>query len=343
MRYRVARTAEVAIIIVLFRWLASWPLMEIVRMVNFPQIPFQEIDSSNGGVLVELIIVFFCLAGMAIVCDRYLSVSLETCALRWKMRDDVAGATILALGSSLPEILIFVCTLVKGHDAETMGVSSVIGSGLITFLVLPALCTLVCPSDSVLLKRRPIALDVVTYSLSLLTLYLFFDVNGFFSWKALVLVALYVVFLIVVYFSPKVRYHIRLNRLGRLTQPSTETSLENDCDETMARSLMDSGYDSDGESSPDYEGPHFLVKAILCTTAPLRFLVQLTCPSCGTGERWESLYPITFLTSFSWTLIFSDVLVDVFLRWITLIGGSRKSPYYVFFGFSIVAVRYDSH
>lgn len=40
------------------------------------------------------------------ICDGFLILSLETMCVRWHLREDVAGATFMALGSAAPEIVV---------------------------------------------------------------------------------------------------------------------------------------------------------------------------------------------------------------------------------------------
>ena len=54
--------------------------------------------------IIALILVIF--VALAIVCDDYLCLSLERICHKYKVPDDVAGASLLALGSSAPEIAI---------------------------------------------------------------------------------------------------------------------------------------------------------------------------------------------------------------------------------------------
>eukprot|EP00754_Rhynchopus_humris_P020622 Rhum_TRINITY_DN14706_c24_g1::Rhum_TRINITY_DN14706_c24_g1_i1::g.112106::m.112106 len=53
----------------------------------------EKIDNHAFGVLLEAFIFMMSFLALAIVCDDYLVLSLETLCVRWGVREDVAGAT----------------------------------------------------------------------------------------------------------------------------------------------------------------------------------------------------------------------------------------------------------
>eukprot|EP01052_Picozoa_sp_SAG31_P040861 SAG31_NODE_6035_length_2199_cov_1.148095_1_plen_70_part_00 len=58
------------------------------------------------GILLEVFMLLVSFVGLAIVCDDHMVVALETLCVRWNVREDVAGASFLAIGSAAPEIVI---------------------------------------------------------------------------------------------------------------------------------------------------------------------------------------------------------------------------------------------
>jgi Ca2+/Na+ antiporter len=79
----------------------------------------------------------------------------------------------MAFGSAAPEIVVNAVTTIKqasatgpensSHDAPSIGVGAIIGSGIIAFLLIPGLCALSVHDDiQLLLKRRPLLRDVGT-------------------------------------------------------------------------------------------------------------------------------------------------------------------------------------
>ncbi|EOD22371.1 hypothetical protein EMIHUDRAFT_123760, partial [Emiliania huxleyi CCMP1516] len=149
---------------------------------------FDLIDHHPLGIAVELVIAVYSFVGIAATADGPLAQSLETLCQRWRVPEDVAGASFMAFGGSAPEIIVAAVSTMKasvamqGHhrtalDAEahsayatSLGISSVVGSGMLAFTLIPGLCALVVPR-TLRLKRRPVVRDAAGYLLSLALLH----------------------------------------------------------------------------------------------------------------------------------------------------------------------------
>ena len=69
---------------------------------------------TNGGVVVWFLCIIYVFLGVAIICDDYFVVALEDIVRILKMREDVAGATFMAAGSSAPEFAtVCITTLIR--------------------------------------------------------------------------------------------------------------------------------------------------------------------------------------------------------------------------------------
>merc|ERR1719320_576395 len=97
------------------------------------------------GLALEVLVLIYSFAGLAIVCDDYMVPALETLCVRWGVQEDVAGATFMAFGSAAPEIIINAVQTIKsrlnnptngppsGQDDVALGIGAIIGSGMIAF------------------------------------------------------------------------------------------------------------------------------------------------------------------------------------------------------------------
>ncbi|CAD7938652.1 unnamed protein product [Amoebophrya sp. A120] len=157
------------------------------------------IDHNPWGLAFELCLFLYAFGGLAIAAD-HLCNAMETLCDHLKVREDVAGATFMALGGSIPEICINVIVSVKAavahHHTTTstkpshqnnswevlaahrpnqvaLGIGAILGSGLIAFCIIPACCVLFSSSEtkSLSLNRRPFLRDVSAYLVSLGILY----------------------------------------------------------------------------------------------------------------------------------------------------------------------------
>jgi K+-dependent Na+/Ca+ exchanger-like protein len=198
-----------------FRVCVWWQRMSSSCEGGWEDICLASIDGTWWGVTIEVIVFLYSMLAIAIVADEYLVVSLETLCVRWHVREDVAGATFMAFGSAAPEIIINAITTVRGSSQTDLGVSAIIGSGMIAFLVIPA-CSIIfvnpdeLGSDHLKLKRRPLLRDIVSYGSSLALLCWFFQDGVIGLAEAAVLVGGYILYVLVVVVSPKIRRHYQL-------------------------------------------------------------------------------------------------------------------------------------
>ena len=184
----------------------------------------EQIDCHTWGIVVEVILFVYCFAGLAVVCDDHLVVSLETLCVRWEVREDIAGASFMAFGSAAPEIIVNVVSTLKSvskgappasdidtcpkcqeaGSASALGVSAIIGSGIIAFSLIPGMCGLFA-GQTLLLKRRPLARDVGTYTISLILLVWFISDSEVSQAESAILLSIYVIYIIVLYTAPMCR------------------------------------------------------------------------------------------------------------------------------------------
>lgn len=299
---------------------------------------WEVMDNHWWGYLVEVVLLLQCFVGLAIVCDEYMVPSLETLCRRWGIREDVAGATFMAFGSAAPEIIVNAVATIQSMNAGTtgdaqttnLGVSAILGSGMIAFSMIPATCAF-SSEKPLMLKRRPLLRDEGFYMLSLLSLiYVIWDGLVVFS-ECVMLVAVYVMYLSVVIFASPVRRYYRKWRgliIKRdtsfrsekitvvsgidLQQPLINTAGEPiSAAEEASRGL----FDIDEEESDSAIG-----KAIKVFAYPLSCIFKITCPNAEEGARFENFYLLTFMMTFVWVSVFSFLLSSIIERWVALSG-----------------------
>jgi Ca2+/Na+ antiporter len=185
-------------------------------------LPWENIDQGDWaffGIAIQVFVLLYSFMGLAIICDDHLVPALDTLCYVWGIPEDVAGATFMAFGSAAPEIVIAAVSTAQAalaagdaedmdaaNDATSLGVSSVIGSGLIAFSLIPAVCGLVQAPGQVLdLKRRPLLRDELAYFFSLLALMYIIADGVVHTWEAATLVVIYIIYLLVIVFSHSIR------------------------------------------------------------------------------------------------------------------------------------------
>ena len=73
-------------------------------ILEFPNDPFTQNQRQHGAVVLNFLVAFYMFWAVAVVCDGYFVPSLEVICDKLGLQTDVAGATLMALGSSAPEL-----------------------------------------------------------------------------------------------------------------------------------------------------------------------------------------------------------------------------------------------
>lgn len=128
---------------------------------------------------------------LAIVCDEFFVPALDVIIEKLDLQDDVAGATFMAAGGSAPELFTSVIGVFVSFD--DVGIGTIVGSAVFNILFVIGMCALF--SKTVLtLTWWPLFRDCFFYSVSLITLILFFRDNQIHWAEALVLFMFYIAY-----------------------------------------------------------------------------------------------------------------------------------------------------
>jgi K+-dependent Na+/Ca+ exchanger-like protein len=136
-----------------------------------------------------LLLTFFVLA---VICDEFFVPALDVIAEKWKLPSDVAGATLMAIGSSAPELAIAFIAVFRGVGHTDIGAGTIVGSAIFNILVITGAAAIFKTAK---LRWQPVARDLFFYSLSIITLsFVFWDGRVTIT-ESLLFVVLYVVYL----------------------------------------------------------------------------------------------------------------------------------------------------
>jgi small-conductance mechanosensitive channel len=136
------------------------------------------------------IAVLYLLIALAIVCDDFFCPSLDVLADWMNLSPDVAGATLMAAGSSAPELFT---SAVGTFQRSDVGFGTVVGSAVFNVLFVVGICVLV---TKIPLKITwwPLMRDSFFYLVTIVVLAIFFGVNSpnvIEFWESLILVLMY--------------------------------------------------------------------------------------------------------------------------------------------------------
>lgn len=142
------------------------------------------------AVSLVLLVVSFLVIG--VVTRRYLLPSLENIARWLKLSDSIAGATLLAFGTSAPELFTASITLLFLQSTPSFGIGTIVGSALFQILVVIGFAALVRGQP---LRWRPVMRDGIAYAVAVLLLYFFARDGVFTAYEGAGFVGSYLVYL----------------------------------------------------------------------------------------------------------------------------------------------------
>jgi len=147
--------------------------------------------------------IFYMMAGLAIVCDEFFVPALECFVDEFGISMDVAGATFMAAGGSMPEL--FTSFIATFQESE-VGFVAIVGSAVFNVLFVIAVCA-IASTEVLSLTWWPLARDCSFYVIALLTVAFVFSVsskNKIEHWEAIILLLEYVSYCCFMKFNGKV-------------------------------------------------------------------------------------------------------------------------------------------
>ena len=104
-------------------------------------------------VVLALLAMAYLVWALAIICDDYLMPALEDICELVKLSPEAAGATVLAFGSSSPEI--FMNTFGAATGDQELSLSGLLGGAIISVGLIPAVCSYFVPGGGGIVLERP--------------------------------------------------------------------------------------------------------------------------------------------------------------------------------------------
>lgn len=92
---------------------------------------------------------------MAKIVDEYFVGSLDKISTKLNLSSDAAGATLMAMGSSAPELFIALIAVLKSGEHGAIGMGTIVGSAILIYLLLQVL--LLWPKNQKYLGKEPFA------------------------------------------------------------------------------------------------------------------------------------------------------------------------------------------
>jgi len=134
-------------------------------------------EESNMGWIgfpIWVLLAVYLMAGQFVICEEYFVPILAQLGNRLKMEEDVQGATLLAVGSSSPELFTALIGAILYPEAN-VGPSTNVGSAVFNLCVIIGLSAIFAPR-SVKLQMVPFLRDSICYMVGLVILYMSYAV-----------------------------------------------------------------------------------------------------------------------------------------------------------------------
>jgi len=143
--------------------------------------------------IVSLIIIALCVWVLSIITDTFFIESLDVISMRMQLPPSVAGASLMAMGSSAPELAIALLSLFSGGGEHSdVGIGTIVGSAVFNILIITGVSAMAMPAK---VQARAIVRDCTFYAASVGLLLFVFRDGQIVVYEALLFIGLYVAYL----------------------------------------------------------------------------------------------------------------------------------------------------
>lgn len=145
----------------------------------------------------SLLVIVVAVYILAIITEEFFIISLDEVANKLGMPNDVAGASLMAIGSSAPELGIATFAVILGGSHADVGIGTIVGSAVFNILVITGASALVAGSLSI--RAGSVERDVAFYLAAVALLLIAFWDGRVVLWEALAFLVAYIIYLIILW------------------------------------------------------------------------------------------------------------------------------------------------
>lgn len=288
---------------------------------EFPDDPFTQQERLRGWVAVHFGVLAYLCCMLAIVCDVYFVPCLELLSNALKISADVAGATVMAVGTSSPELYsAIIGSFVTEGD---IGVGAIVGSAVFNILGVTSVTGIYLLTTTVQLEWYPIVRDSLLYIASVSVLAACIADSTVYWYEAAVLLMLFCVYILVMHYNSRLKQvtvdqmerlilYIKSSRIknGEKSNPTVVSQKVKIAPAEVISLLLPSEKTDASRNTPDTTGSHengCLQRRKLCGEQSLKQGPTLEVPLTGsTGYRVVVMDP---KTDFEDTNTFTEIKV----------------------------------
>jgi len=150
-----------------------------------------------------VIIIFICFILLAEITDGFFVDSLNNLANKLHLSQDVAGATLLAIGSSAPELFISLITVLRPDGVAELGAGTIVGSAIFNILMITGISVMFRSGK---VHWQPLIRDLLFYGNAVLILFLVFQDGKVELVEAMILIAPYILYIFILSQWKKIKF-----------------------------------------------------------------------------------------------------------------------------------------
>ncbi len=154
------------------------------------------------GLIIDFLLLGLSLATLHYISKNYFIKSLDHLSKKLKMSSDMAGSTLMAAGSSAPELAVALFAVFMAGSHEAIGIGTIVGSALFNILLITGVVMYIHKSAKLI--WQPILRDIIFYILAILLLVYVFIEGEITLLNAALLVGVYLIYILVVYFWKRI-------------------------------------------------------------------------------------------------------------------------------------------
>jgi K+-dependent Na+/Ca+ exchanger-like protein len=186
--------------------------MLLDRVVKVKDSSSPQLDNP-AFLFVPLFGIIYMFAALAIVCDEFFVPALECFVDEFGISMDVAGATFMAAGGSMPELAT---SFIATFQENEVGFAAIVGSAVFNVLFVIAVCA-IASTETLSLTWWPLARDCSCYLIALVTtaiVFKYISPGRIEFWEALILLFEYICYCTFMKFNQPI-YHWVEQKLAR--------------------------------------------------------------------------------------------------------------------------------
>jgi len=146
-------------------------------------------------IVLSILALLICFVLLARIVDLFFISSLDKISKDLHLSSDAAGATLMAVGSSAPELFVALFAVLKPGNHQAIGIGSIVGSAIFNLLVIVGVAAYVSKKNTKL-TWQPMIRDLLFYTATV-ALLVWFISDGFFTLnEAAIFISVYILYVL---------------------------------------------------------------------------------------------------------------------------------------------------